>query len=175
MAGQAKAEKDVVQKEAQLAAKRLPAGEGGYAKLREQIEAFASKQPEPFAQLYDRLCALTLPLPLPLSPQPEAQLCDRLCANSAARLNEGGDALSRSLSRSLARSLPLSFAFARSLARVAGGADVLLCRLRAQSGGRGDVRAAAAPSEREGEGQGGQGSRGSTQAALPRPRPPARR
>ena len=53
----AKAEVAKIQKEAQLAAKKQAGGEGGYAKLREQIENFASKQPEGFLQLYDQLAA----------------------------------------------------------------------------------------------------------------------
>ena len=41
----------------QAAAKRAGPGEGGLAKLREAIEAFARKQPEQFVQLHERLVA----------------------------------------------------------------------------------------------------------------------
>ena len=55
----AKEEKALVQKAAQSEAKRVPAGDaaGGVSKLRDQIEAFAKKQPEAFLQLYDKLVA----------------------------------------------------------------------------------------------------------------------
>ena len=54
----ARDEKALVLKDAQSAARRVAtSGEDGYAKLREQIDAFADKQPEPFIQLFERLAA----------------------------------------------------------------------------------------------------------------------
>ena len=50
-------EKAAVLKEAQSAARKVGGGEAGYAKLREQIDAFAAKQPEAFIQLHERLAA----------------------------------------------------------------------------------------------------------------------
>jgi hypothetical protein len=54
----ARKEKEAVLKEAQAAAKRLASsGEGGHGKLREQIEAFGTKQPAAFVALFERLAA----------------------------------------------------------------------------------------------------------------------
>ena len=53
-----KDEKAQVLKDAQSAARRVATSGGdGYTKLREQIDAFAEKQPEPFIQLFERLAA----------------------------------------------------------------------------------------------------------------------
>ena len=53
----AEQEKALVIRDVQAAAKRAGPGEGGLAKLREAIEAFARKQPEQFVQLHERLVA----------------------------------------------------------------------------------------------------------------------
>ena len=53
----AEQEKILVIRDVQAAARRAGPGEGGLAKLREAIEAFAHKQPEQFVQLHERLVA----------------------------------------------------------------------------------------------------------------------